>query len=175
MKNYMSFVKGAFIKEDTVNNIINYYENSWKMSQGMTIEIILKSVYRQLERDITYSLYGDTLKKVHLFSREHNSLYPIIATLFKREYHIKDTQIVQCNDVQGKIYVVYEGRVKIVIANTDICYIEEGGIFGCFTKQGVTRQTLTATAVVHSTLLSVDSSTLQKNVAIFPKVVKRIR
>lgn len=47
-------------------------------------------------------------------------------------------------------------------------------MFGCFTKSGVTRQTLTAITKIHSTVLTVDSTLFHKTIQSFPRVMERL-
>lgn len=72
------------------------------------------------------------------------------------------------------LFSYFQGSVAIYVANTPVCILESGGMFGCFSKAGVTRQTLTATTKIHSTVLTVDSSLFHKTLVSFPKVMERM-
>ncbi|KAI4455199.1 cyclic nucleotide-gated cation channel subunit a [Holotrichia oblita] len=174
MKSYMEFLEGAFVNEKDIQAIVAHYEYVWKKSQGMNMHHVLKYFHPQLEQDMAYSLYSNTLLRATLFQGEHPSVFEALTPLFYREYYTKDSKIIQCNDIQTKIFFVHEGSVDIYIANTPVCILESGGMFGCLQKTGITRQTLTAVTKVHSTVLTVDSTLLHRTLQSFPKVYERL-
>lgn len=84
-----------------------------------------------------------------------------------------------CNLKKSKYYrkinqLLFSGSVDIYIANTLVCMLESGGMFGCLQKTGITRQTLTAVTKIHSTVLTVDSTLLHRTLQSFPKVYERL-
>lgn len=113
----MEFLKGAFVSEKDVQSIVDHYEYVWKKSQGMNMYHVLKYFHPQLEQDMAYNLYSNTLLTATLFQGEHHSLFQALTPLFHREYFTKDSQIIQCNDIQQKIFFVHEGEFDSPIFN----------------------------------------------------------
>ncbi|GJQ83461.1 hypothetical protein Trydic_g8587 [Trypoxylus dichotomus] len=174
MKSYMAFLKGAAVSVADTRSIADHYEYVWKKSHGMNMHHVLKYFHPQLEQDMAFNLYSTTMLRASLFQGEHFSLFQALTPLFHREYYTKDSNIIQCNDVQRKIFFVHEGSVGIYIANSQVCVLEIGGMFGCFDKMGITRQTLTAIAKIHSTVLTVDSTLFYKTLQSFPRAMERL-
>lgn len=87
---------------------------------------------------------------------------------------MKDIAIIRCNDIQSKIYIVSKGQVEIRLANTRLCSLGQGGIFGNLTKEHRIRQTITAVAVIHSDLFVVDSVVFFKIAMHFPEMMAKL-
>lgn len=113
MKSYMEFLKGAFVSDKDIQAIVAHYEYVWKKSQGMNMHNVLKYFHPQLEQDMAYSLYSNTLLRATLFHGEHPSVFEALTPLFYREYYTKDSMIIQCNDIQKKIFFVHEGKLSL--------------------------------------------------------------
>lgn len=75
---------------------------------------------------------------------------------------MKDADIIRCNDIQSSIYFVYKGKVDVLLARTKLTSMGKGGIFGCLSKQGITRQTINVVAKVHVGVLVIDSIIFHK-------------
>lgn len=113
MEAYVDFLKGAFVSQEHIEAIVDHYEYVWKKSQGMNMHHVLKYFHPQLEKDMAYNLYSTTLLRATLFQGEHNSLFQAITPLFYREYFTKDSKLIQCNDIQKKIFFVFEGELVL--------------------------------------------------------------
>lgn len=55
-----------------------------------------------------------------------------------------------------------------------MCFQGRGGVFGCFERQGLTRQTIQATARVHASLLTINSNHFHKLISKYPAILKKV-
>lgn len=150
------------IDEDLVALTIENYQYVWKKTQGTEVSKSLHGFHAHLQEDLCFDLYSNTFKRTQFFCEADNSFFRLMGVLIREMYFKKDAKIMQCNDVQGFVYIVYNGKVDISMAATKLCTLERGGMFGSFKGKPKTRQTISATAKVHVGLLVVDGIEFHK-------------
>lgn len=136
------FMKPELVDEDVVQMTIDHYDHVWKKSHGNRLENFCSELHPNLLKDFTYFLFGESLQKIELFEGAEESFFQMIGVHLQQVFVKKDEDIIRCNDIQDKIYIVYKGSVEINVANTSICVLKQGGIFGNITKHGKIRQTI---------------------------------
>ena len=112
-------------------------------------------------------LYERTLRSTAIFSSVSSNFVHVIVTALDEVHFKKDADIIRANDVQGKLYVVYKGKVDVTVANVVLATLGPGGVFGCFAATGTTRQTIAVRALVHTTLLAIESEKFHEMVRDF--------
>lgn len=162
MKQFLKFAKEVRLEEKLVKETVAHNEYVWKETQGTSIVNVCSKLNLYLRVKFVCFLYEDTLRSTSLFV--HLSPYSLrrLALSLEEVHFKKDAHIIRCNDVQTKLYIVYKGKVDVTIANVVISTLEVGGIFGCFSRIGVLRQTLSVTAKMHTIVLAIDSKEFHK-------------
>ncbi|KRT79803.1 cNMP binding protein, partial [Oryctes borbonicus] len=157
MKQFLKFAKEVAMNNHLIKELIAHNEYIWKETQGTSINAVGNKLDLYLRVKFLSFLYESTLRSTSLFV--HLSQYALRRlTLRLEEVHFKKgAEIIRYNDVQSKLYIVYKGSVKVSVANMVISTLNEGGIFGCFSRAGELRHTITVTATVHTILLAIDS------------------
>lgn len=162
VKSFEGFVKKELIDEDLIATTIEHYQYVWKRTHGTDIAKSLSYFYPQLHEDLTFTLYAKTLMAADFFAGADNSFFRVLGVHVNEMYFKKDAEIIRCNDVQSLLYFVFKGKVDVIVAKTKMATMGKGGIFGCLSKRGVTRQTITVLAKVHVGVLVIESVLFHK-------------
>lgn len=162
VRSFENFVKNERMDEDLIATTIEHYQYIWKATQGRDISKSLGKFFPHLHEDLTFTLYSSTLMAADFFSGADKSFFRLLGVHVKEMYFKKDSEIIRCNDVQNLLYFVYKGKVDVVVAKTRMATMGKGGIFGCLTKRGLTRQTITVVAKVHVAVLVIEGVVFHK-------------
>lgn len=157
MKQFLKFAKEVKLNRSLIKETISHNEYVWEETQGTSVMDVCSKLNLYLRIKFVCFLYEDTLRSTSLFVNLSSHSLRRLALSLEEVHFKKDAQIIRCNDVQSKLYVVYKGKVEVTIANVVISTLEVGGIFGCFSRAGVLRQTLSVTSKVHTIVLTIDS------------------
>lgn len=149
-------MKKEMIDEDLVELTIENYQYVWKKTRGTEVSESLKGFHAHLHEELGYELYSRTLERTEFFSEADNSFFRLMGVQVREIYFKKDAEIIRCNDVQGMIYIVSRGSVDISVAQTRLCTLGCGGMFGSFKAKSETRQSISAIAKVHCNILVID-------------------
>lgn len=118
------------VSEDLVQLILKHYEYIWNKTKGQKIDEMLSKLHVQLHKDFALHLYGNTLNNVKFFDGIDHSFHNFLCTRLEHTYFMNGAEIIRCNDVQGKLFIVYKGIVEVQIAGTKIVSLCSGGVFG---------------------------------------------
>lgn len=155
-------MKEELVDESLVENTIEDHRYLWKNKDVGLAIASLSDFHDHLHVDLVYNLYGNVLKACQAFAEADESFFRLLSAELSEEYFSKDSEIIRCNDIQNLVYIVKKGSVNIVLAKSKLCSMGKGGMFGCFKKRGKIRQTITAVAKVHVSVLTVQNSILHK-------------
>ncbi|KAI4460643.1 cyclic nucleotide-gated cation channel subunit a [Holotrichia oblita] len=162
MKQFLKFAKEVKMSQDLIKETIAHNEYVWKETQGTSVVDVCNKLNLYLRVKFVCFLYEETLRSTSLFVALSQYSLQRLALNLAEVHFKKDAEIIRCNDVQSNLYIVYKGRVDVIIANVVISTLEIGGIFGCFSRGGLLRQTLTVRAKVHTIVLVIDSREFHK-------------
>lgn len=158
MKSFIKFANRNDVPTKLVDYTVQHYEYVWKRTKGYSSSTILKSFHPVLEADFCNHIYVPTLTLVDFFTGISLTDLTHLATNFVEEHFTKGAYIMRCNDVQRSLFIVHRGKVDIIVAKQRLCVLRTGGVFGCLSSKGVTRQTITAKARIHADVLVIDSA-----------------
>ncbi|GJQ67379.1 hypothetical protein Trydic_g8265 [Trypoxylus dichotomus] len=170
----VKYLQNYLISETLIKEVVDHYENLFNRSQGHDVNDIVASFFTVLYADFTYFMYWPILKTANLFCGCRSTDIHYLCTHFKQYSYKKDAHIIRCNDVQKFCYIVYKGKVQISVAGTKLKVLLPGGCFGCL-HVGKTRQTISATAMVHVELLCIESELLYIISENFPELREKLR
>nr|XP_022912668.1 uncharacterized protein LOC111423625 [Onthophagus taurus] len=157
MKQFLKFAKDVRLRDHLIKETVAHNEMVWKLTQGSNIAKICSKFNPFLRSQFICFLYESTLRVTRLML---NSSEPFLLAVAQRvqEVHYKaGADVIRCNDVQAYIYVVYTGLVEISVASCQVCLLEKGGVFGCFSATNGERQMISAKAITNITLLAIKS------------------
>ncbi|XP_022919020.2 uncharacterized protein [Onthophagus taurus] len=157
MRQFLTFAKSVDLDENITEEMVNHYEYVWRETLGTNITALSKKFNLYLRTQFFSFLYEETLRRTNIFCNAPDAIVQHFLPMLEEQHYKKGAEIIRCNDVQGKMFIVHRGAINITVANTEICEMEMGGIFGCFQKGGITRQTINVTAKSHTIVLTVDS------------------
>lgn len=162
VKAFENFMRNELVDETIIENTIEDYKYLWKNRDVGTAVLSLNSFHDHLRVELLHQLYGSTLDACGLFARANNSFYRQLSDKLKEDYFGKDSEIIRCNDIRNLVHIVKKGKVDVMLGNHRLCSLGKGGMFGCFQKHGKMRQTITAVAKVHVTVLTLPCDELHK-------------
>lgn len=142
--------------------MVEHYEHVWKETLGTSINVISSKFNLYLRIQFVCFLYESSLRNTKLFAFAPASIIQRLSPCLKEVHFKRGGVIIRCNDVQNNLYFVHKGRVDITVANTVLTTLPIGGLFGCFHKSGIFRQTFTAVGKTHTILLALNSMKLQE-------------
>ncbi|XP_017786643.1 PREDICTED: uncharacterized protein LOC108569565 [Nicrophorus vespilloides] len=176
VKNFMDFAKKENVDDDSFTAVVKEYEHRWKQTNGLDFIKELESIQYEIRYKLLDFLFGLHIAAAPLFVGADESLIRLLTMNVNIEYFIRGSMILQMNDVQNKLYIVYRGIVEINIDDSNVLEVlGRGSIFGSFAKRGYTRQTINAKAVTHCELLYIDADVFNRLASRCPIVMNRIK
>lgn len=161
MKQFLAFAKDLALDESLTKEMVDHCEHVWKETLGTDINIISSKFNLYLRIQFVCFLYEASLRNSKLFMLAPAAIIQRLAPSLREVHFKRGATIIRCNDVQRNLYFVHKGEVDITVANTVLTTLTIGGMFGCFQKGGIIRQTFTAVGRTHTILLALDSSKVQ--------------
>lgn len=114
----VKYLQNYLVDETLIKEVVDHYENLFNRYQGYDINQILASFFTVIYADFTYSMYWPVLKTAELFCGSKATDMRYLCSQFKQYIYKKDAQIIRCNDVQEYCYVVYKGKVRILLSSS---------------------------------------------------------
>lgn len=170
MSAFYSYVYSENIDEGLIEKTIDHYQYMWKRTLGMDLKTRMMTFYPQLHLDCAMQLYYYALKAVPIFEMADIGFFRKLAVHVNQISIQKDSKMIRCNDIQEYVYIVLKGKIDIVIAETKMCSLMKGGIFGNLSKLNRIRQKISAVAVVNTDLLYIHSFNFRRIVSNFPYI-----
>lgn len=174
VKAFRNFMDKEYISEDVAQDVVDHFEHVWKNTGGQSIHTLFQRLYQRQHKIIAYKIYKKTLANVKFLSGINRTIHRTIAFRIEHQFYRKDAEIIRCNDVQKFVYIVHKGAVRITIAKTCVAELRNGAVFGNFTQTTLKRQTITATAIVHTELLVLPSVKLYEALRLESLFIKRL-
>ncbi|KAF5281795.1 hypothetical protein FQR65_LT14542 [Abscondita terminalis] len=162
VNDFIESVKTEYVDDELIKETIAHCQHKWDKTHGIDFKPTFSRLSSVLHKDLFQSMFGNTIYSIKMMENVKEGCLRDILIEVEMEYYKKGTRIIRCNDIQEKVFVVHAGTVDICIAKSVICTLGIGGIFGCFSASGRTRQTIDATARTHVTVLVINSSTFLK-------------
>ncbi|KAI4470520.1 cyclic nucleotide-gated cation channel subunit a [Holotrichia oblita] len=162
MKQFLAFAKDLLLEETLTQSVVQHYEHVWKATLGTSISIISSKFNLYLRIQFVCFLYEASLRNTKLFAYAPPAIIQRLAPCLNEVHFKRGGIIIRCNDVQKYLYFVYKGEVDIIVADTVLTTLGVGGVFGCFHKSGIFRQTFTAIGRTHTILLTLNSIKLNE-------------
>ncbi|KAK9703896.1 Cyclic nucleotide-binding domain [Popillia japonica] len=162
MKQFLSFAKDLLLEETLTQSVVQHYEHVWKATLGTSISIISSKFNLYLRIQFVCFLYETSLRNTRLFAYAPPAIIQRLAPSLNEVHFKRGGIIIRINDVQKYLYFVYKGEVDIIVADTVLTTLGVGGVFGCFHKNGIFRQTFTAVGKTHTILLTLNSIKLNE-------------
>lgn len=119
-----------YVDERLTELTISHFEHVWKKTRGNRISDLLNELHTTLHKDIAHLSYSDTISNVKLFQGLNESFHQMLSLHLSQLYYEKGADIIRCNDVQGNLFIVFKGKLDIIIAKSRVCTLENGGCFG---------------------------------------------
>ncbi|XP_050346244.1 uncharacterized protein LOC126770751 [Nymphalis io] len=150
---------------------LKYFEYVWKRTHGSDPQKICRGLNSALMEDTLVFMYERALREVPLFGKVERSFIRVITQHLHEMYFLKGDTVVQCKDMQTKIYIIYRGKVDVLSSyNEMITCMGPGGMFGNFTGQTISSSEVSIYASRNLDLLVLPSQTFFNLVKYYPRI-----
>ncbi|XP_052747044.1 uncharacterized protein LOC112049323 isoform X2 [Bicyclus anynana] len=176
MKDISVFMKKEKLNPQLQKQVNAYYEYNWDKTGGIDYRNILKLCSQiTLRTDAILHIYGSTFTKCPILEQCDTSLLRIIGRAVRSFYFLKDTTIIEEDDVISDIYFVDRGRVEVKESDDESVTLMTGSMFGNLDEASTIRypKSIRSTSQVH--LLQINSRVFLSIISEFPAVMKLLK
>ncbi|KAI8427394.1 hypothetical protein MSG28_001947 [Choristoneura fumiferana] len=160
MKDLQQFMHHERLSKTLQKELIDYYEYSWDKTGGVECRNVLKLCDQiTLRTDAILHLYGPTFAKCPILSHCDVSLLRILGRAVRSVYLLKNTTVVEKNDVVQNLYFVDCGTLDVRTTVNDVSTLKHlaiGSVFGNL-EASPTRLPAVVVAMTNVHLLQVNS------------------
>lgn len=171
---FLRFVNNENVDEDLINRTVEFYEHWWLKTSSFYLTEKFHIFYPQLQLDCVMQLFYPAVKDIPLFEGADIGFFRLLLPLLRKTAFKKDNTIIRCNDVQPKIYILIKGEIDITVANTKLCTLTQGGMFGNLSNKPRMRQKIKASTFIHSEVLSCQAVVFMRIINQFPKIKQKL-
>ena len=107
------FLKQAKVNRDIQDRLIFHYQYNWLRTEGGSPEMTLTYLNAALRESIVADMYEEVLRKIPGFRNMEKSVIKVMGKYMKELYFLQGENIVNLDDVQEDIYLLYRGKVNI--------------------------------------------------------------
>ncbi|XP_069354653.1 uncharacterized protein [Maniola hyperantus] len=175
MKDILVFMKRENIDPQLQKQVNEYYEFSWDRMGGIDFRNVFKMCSQiTLRTDAILHIYGPTFTKCPILNQCDVSLLRTIGRAVRSFYFLKDTTIIEQDDVVADIYFIDRGCVEIKEnENEDGCVtLTKGSMFGNLEETSTIRSPMSIKTTSQAHLLQINSRAFFSIISEFPAVLK---
>ncbi|XLU58151.1 hypothetical protein S245_052799, partial [Arachis hypogaea] len=114
------------LPEDLSRRILDAEIQNWTATKGMKEEELLKSMPKDIQRDLTRHQFLPIIKKVQLFEIMHQSILDAICMQSKWKLYLADSTIMYPGDLIEMIVFVVHGTLEIKDTSGTSVHISDG-------------------------------------------------
>ncbi|XP_057760923.1 putative cyclic nucleotide-gated ion channel 19 [Arachis stenosperma] len=114
------------LPEDLSRRILDAEIQNWAATKGMKEEELLKSMPKDIQRDLTRHQFLPIIKKVQLFEIMHQSILDAICMESKWKLYLADSTIMYPGDLIEMIVFIVHGKLEIKDSSGTSVHISDG-------------------------------------------------
>ncbi|XP_045765356.1 uncharacterized protein LOC123867397 [Maniola jurtina] len=175
LKDISVFMKRENLDTQLQKQVNEYYEFNWDRMGGIDFRNVFKMCSQiTLRTDAILHIYGPTFTKCPILNQSDVSLLRIIGRAVESFYFLKDTTIIEQDDVVADIYFVARGTVEIKQNEDEDGRVTliKGSIFGNLEESSTIRSPMSIKTTSQAHLLQINSRDFFSIISEFPSVLK---
>ncbi|CAH2243922.1 jg24041 [Pararge aegeria aegeria] len=175
MKDISVFMKKEKLDSKLQKQVNEYYEYNWDRMGGIDYRNVLKLCSQiTLRTDAILHIYGPTFNKCPILNKCDISLLRIMGRAVRSLYFLKDTTVIEKDDVISDIYFIDRGSVAIKNCEDEDEFVTlgKGSMFGNLEGASTIRCPISIKSTSQVHLLQINSQAFFSIISEFPAVLK---
>ncbi|XP_072937279.1 uncharacterized protein [Epargyreus clarus] len=173
MKDMAAFMRRERLSRKLQREVMDYYINDWEKMGGTDYRNILKLCDQvTLRSDAILNIFGPSFMMCPILTQCDVSLLRMMGRAVRSYHFLKDTVIVEKDDVIADIYFIDRGSVEVIANKDNVVVLDKGSIFGNLEGPSTIRYPLTVIATKRVHLLQMSAQVFHSIIKEFPSVAE---